>query len=308
MHIKFPNMWDVMKLSYGNALVTFFESDALKKLGLLSFIRGNRPALSLFVDLEHILHIENALKQGTTPITSVLRIVLQGHPGLHVILGSLKVNMTYHLFIETIERCLKDLEFHDFKMESVNDFKMLITQETQRLCESGFERFQKLGANCNFLTQVMDVPAVGGDGVAKFMFEACWKNVAINTGVVPMLPWEAVLFEVGAISGVAQTIALPECLYQEALNARESCLELLGKNFNTLTVIKKEVNAAAKSILRYDTSFILELTFLNQYAMPLIVSKMQERVINALPTEVIQSKMSKVPNQIIQGLMGLTDH
>jgi hypothetical protein len=148
---------------------------------------------------------------------------------------------------------------------------------------------------------------LGPTDVWKFSFEAAWKSIAINTGKVNLLPWEALFYIPGKITNVAETITLSPELVSSAVNVREAAIQFLGDQRLTLKEMIKEISANRKELVRLERSFEIEIEFLINVAPNLLIKTVRHQVIEALPKVGSYSKMPTVPNGIIQHFLGCND-
>ena len=85
-----------------------------------------------------------------------------------------------------------------------------------------------------------------------FLFLATVKTFAINSGSLRMHPWEALLFKVFEIPGVARAIQVD--------------VSLLGDRVLTVVEMKKLVSSHVKSVLGLGHTLDLEVTHLSDVA------------------------------------------
>jgi hypothetical protein len=151
------------------------------------------------------------------------------------------------------------------------------------------------------------LPLLGPTDVWKFAYEAAFKSIAINTGAVNLLPWEALFYTPGKISNIAETIKLSPEMVCSSTNVREAAMQFLGDQRLTLKEMTKEILANKKELLRLERSFEIEIEFLVSVAPNLLIKMIRNQVLGALPKLGHYSKMAQVPNGIIQRLLGYND-
>ena len=89
-------------------------------------------------------------------------------------------------------------------------------------------------------------------------------------------------------------ITLNPMVYAKAKNCRDYTLKLFGTNRLTLTHMKEEMFANIKALEGLDRFFIIEMGFLNEKAETLLVSRVQNSVFEAMPTDISEKSFGQV--------------
>ena len=103
--------------------------------------------------------------------------------------------MNYLQFIKDVKQLLKDLEFSAYSDLGISNFKNVAASSADNLTERGFDQFEKLTAHVSMLDSELVQEVLGPQEVASMRFEGEVKSIAVNTGVLPPLPWEAARFQ-----------------------------------------------------------------------------------------------------------------
>jgi hypothetical protein len=110
---------------------------------------------------------------------------------------------------------------------------------------------------------------------------------------LPLLPWESLLFKLGAIPHTSQTVKPPEHALQEYANVRETVLHCMGTDLRTFTDMRKQAQTYSKTWLALDRSFCLELSFLNETAEVMAKDQLHHAVLDALPSDIVKKTHSE---------------
>ena len=120
-------------------------------------------------------------------------------------------------------------------------------------------------------------------------------ELSLNAGDTPMNPWETVIFGLGKIPGVRQTVRVPKDLLIDCHNARDSMLKIIGKSMLTsVSIFKKSLVPHVKNILSLDRFAILQLKYLQDHALDAATRKLQAEVLEFLPSSSVQPSFAEV--------------
>jgi len=108
--------------------------------------------------------------------------------------------------------------------------------------------------------------------------------LGLQNGQLPLMPWESVIFEPGAIPNVRVSITIDEEHLAQARLAREAVLEMLGNEARTLKEIQKIVDDNARDLLDICEHFDMDLSFLADSAEGILQKQCKDEVLAALPT------------------------
>lgn len=135
----------------------------------------------------------------------------------------------YGQYLKNIAKRLQDLEFNQFTKEEVASFKGIMLRSSAALLHNGHKSFEKKNEAIAFLGADVVVMTTSVDDDWEYRYHAWCKSLAINSGVLRMLPWESVLCSRGELPGVAQTIRPEASLLEEYSNVRDVVINTLGK-------------------------------------------------------------------------------
>ena len=101
------------------------------------------------------------------------------------------------LFVGRVHQRLRDLEHNDFTEGEVDPFRAEMYREVQMLLSIGHKRYDKWQAKVKHFTQDVGIGIEDPDDEWSFRFDSHIETVKINSGLLQMLPYEALLFQKG---------------------------------------------------------------------------------------------------------------
>ena len=287
-HEKFPEMWKVMKDAFDQALTETYEAFQAKDTPALFFLRGHRKPLALFMGGDDIKVLEQCLKDDVPPPHTLLSRALQACRVAQSIFAEEAKMMNYTGFISQVQRGLETLVYHNFCDSEIVSFRTISAREAGKLIAGGQRSFEKVYVPVTFLGNSVTIPRSSLHDEWEFRFAGCIKSNACNSGCLPLLPWESLLFKAGAIPHTSQTVKPPEHALQEYANVRETVLHCMGTDLRTFTDMRKQAQTYSKTWLGLDRSFCLELSFLNETAEVMAKDQLHHAVLDALPSDIVK--------------------
>lgn len=118
-----------------------------------------------------------------------------------------------------------------------------------------------------------------------FRLNAQVVSIAVNTKVLPMLPWESLFYKPGSIDGVSSTTQLPSDLMVDHQNVREAVTKALGGQLCTFSPMRKDIGGRLKALLSLSRTFALEWEFLNSVVQAKANDLVRQQIFDALPSE-----------------------
>ena len=296
---KFKDDWGRIYSYFDSIVSSLFEKQAgTKRKFAMNFVRENHGALSLFIGQNTLDHLIDCVENCRDPDITMLQNALNGSACARVIFADLARQSDWVVFKTRASEALKNLLDNNFDETEMNSFKQLMNKEAKRLIDNGHERFSVRECEVSFMTATVKRQCRGIRKVYETMLAAQTKMIALNSGQLPMLPWEAALFPVGGIPGIPSTVRVPEHLLKKSRNCRDAALKIVGASSGqlpTLSECKRGVNANIKMLLQYDEEFALEAAVLNQSAEHLFQTKLEAEIMAALPTEKNSKQFQQAP-------------
>ena len=296
-----------MRFCYDRTLTLAWEKAVITKVPVLNFLRTYRGPLALFASVEHIDHCVECLEKKEEANPMILRQVLESCRIAGIVFADLAAKMNLSNFLVEVKQQVKCLDDNNFGFEDTKNYDTVCNGKADSLTASGFGQFEKLKFNLPFLTVTLEQVCQGPKDVILNFRMAALTTVAINTGVLPMLPWEQLLFQPGNINGVSATMKVDATPLRQKINCRDYLIKLLGTERLTISQMRKEVNANAKTVRELDRFCGFEMTFLNVFAQPMVDEVIRRQVLGALPSEGNHSSMNQVSSGIIRRISCLSD-
>lgn len=290
----FPKHWGIMKDQMDSCITRNFEKMRSNGIAVLHFYRRFRKELALFMPASDVEVVMDSMVKNEDPPNASLRRCLSSSDIGATMLSQAALKMNYSVYIQGISESLQDLESNRFIPEEVNNFKTVMMKRAKELQECGAMSYAKGLASIVFCSAKVCIPVQCPDDEWYYRLWAKVKSAGINNGCLKMAPWEELLFSVGGIPAVPETIKVNEELLSDALNARDACMGLLGPQKLTLAEMKKVVGCHLKSLLALDRSFALEAAFLSDVVQEKLHERVQQQVLAELPAEGRKATMPQV--------------
>ena len=281
-----------MRDAFDQALTETFEAFQAKDTPALFFLRGHRKALALFVGDDDTKDLESCLKDDVTPPHALLSRALRACRICQSMFAEAAKQMNYDGFLSQVQRGLETLVYHNFLESEIISFRTISAREAGKLIDGGQRSFEKVDVLVSFLGTSVTIPRSSLHDEWEFRFAGCIKSNACNSGCLRLLPWEKVLFKVGAIPLMSQTVKPPEEALQDYANVRDTVLHCMGKDLLTFADMRKQAQCYAKLWLALDRSFCLELSFLNEMAEGMAKEQLHHAVLDALPSDTVKKTHS----------------
>ena len=118
----------------------------------------------------------------------------------------------------------------------------------------------------------------------EFRYCARLKTTAVNSWLLPRLPWESWLHKDGKIPGVYEAASIPPSILIKLKACRDQCLIFLGKGLHTLKSVVQCVSTNRLALLKLDRTFVLDLALVGELETSL-VKEVEADVLATFPTE-----------------------
>ena len=158
-----------------------------------------------------------------------------------------------NMFVGDIEGRLKELEGNMFHASEARSIGAILKTDINELRDAGHRFFGKKVSKIRFLLAHQECPITDMLDERAFRFIAKSKELSMNHGDIPMLPWGSLLFDVGNTGNASSTIAVPGEFLGDIENARDACLKLVGKQEMTIQVMRTTVSSHLEARLALST-------------------------------------------------------
>ena len=281
--MEFPQYFDVVKGRIDDAVSFVFHN--IKNMNPLLFARGHIDVLSLFVDKADIDHVLAKLGANQDPEALVLSRVLNGCNVAKTLFNSSQKRMLYVLFVQEIERRLKDLEGLDYMLDEVRTYTDLMQKEAVALQGVGLKEFQKKKSQLAFLALSVQPILSCPDDEHRFRLAARLKQCALNAGDLTQLPWEAAWFSPSELHGIPQTCRVPKELLASFELGRAGLKDYFGHELLHVGEYKKIFNSNLQALKQLGRTITIELEFLVNHAEKVLTEKVHKLALATLPSE-----------------------
>ncbi len=117
--------------------------------------------------------------------------------------------MNYDGFITQVERGLETLVYHNFCEAEIVSFRTISSREAGKLFDDGQRSFETMEVRVTVVGGTVTITRTSLHDDWEFRLAGCIESNACNSSALPLLPWEEVLFKVGAIPNTSQTVKPP---------------------------------------------------------------------------------------------------
>ena len=250
-----------------------------------NFMTKYRASCALFVPDPGALDrvIESQVKQKD-PKVADLQLVLRSSAVLKVVFSELALKMDFLEYIKRARHALRDLEHNNFDMDEYHNLQRIMQSDAEKLVHAGLRSFDKKQTLVPIFDTFVQVMVHTVYDEFTFRLNARIVSIGVNTGVLPLLPWEQLFYKPGHIEGVSTATKLPAELLEEHMNVRQSVLKALGDRPLTLSQMRREVGWRVKGFLALSRTFSIEWAFLNTFAEMKACDTGRAGILASLPT------------------------
>ena len=161
---------------------------------------------------------------------------------------------------------LNDLEHLDFAAGETDSFRKVLSAETKTLMESGHKSFDRKVAVVEFLGVQVHLPVTTLNDDWQLRLAARIKDIALNTGAVPFLPWESLFYSLRSIPNTREVCLMSPELLSDHSNVRKALLKLLGSVPLTFREMRRIATQHEKALQALERTLLPEQQFLFEHA------------------------------------------
>lgn len=283
-HEEHSDYWAIMKDQLGLALKHSWEEMAEAGVRPAVFLRSFHEPLGLYHDTTVLNKIISAGDQVEHVAEDIQTVVGESAVGKSMFtVAWIKASRVF--FRREIDKGIRALVDHSFDVQEVKSFKHLMSRQCQLLMDIGHKRFQRIDTDISFLGECIRISAETPEDEHDMRFACAVKGCCINSGQLPMMPWEALLFKVGEVPDTPAFVQMPKVFAEQVSSAREAAVDLLGPDCVQLSEMIRIMLAKKPLLMKLDRSFQCELAFLETRGEELLRARLNREVLLALPSE-----------------------
>ena len=249
----------------------------------LTFVQSFQPELGLFMDradLDTIVQTKEGFEHVCTNVKRVVESSTIGENLFHFAW----LQMSRGLFKAEVMRRLLDLEHEDFEEKALSGFRELMARGFSNLVNAGHSSYKKYKGEIEYLTTNITIEMETCGDEWEMRFHSHVKTLALNSGLLPLLPWESAIFQPGTMRAVRSHSKIPESLLATYKTVRQAVMEILGTGPPTIGDMQHIMATRGKALKHIDRSFECDLVFLHTKVEELLAGKAQELIMGTLPT------------------------
>lgn len=279
--------WEVMRSLFDECMRHTWENLAEAGVAATTFYPSHKEVLALFadpVDLQRIFEASDKIAEASAELR---RVSSNSLIGSSLLKGEvLKLNRAS--FQHRIDAKLADLQHLDFEQVSLQAFRESMLRETKDLVKSGAKAFERVASTVSYMGADIKIWCDGLNDEWEYRLAAVARTSAVNSGQLPMLPWESAAYEVKTIPNASAYGHIPEELLCSAIAARDVAAGFLGENGADSCLVLKDMRrimaARSKHLKLLDRTFELDLLFLEGAVEGIIRDKVEEQILGSLPS------------------------
>ena len=283
-HQRYPKMWDKVNEKFEAVLKDQWFNT--RSVGRSAFVRGSWERVSLFIDKDILIKLENDLETDGQPETYCIAAALSTGIG-----GTLyecqRQRLQWIKFNETVKSGINSLIHNNCNAEEYVHFNNLMKRETTIMEETGFATFEETALHVKFLdVEKMEVTVLNINDSWRLPADADLRGIAINAEQLVRMPWEKLVLGGCTVIGLPETLKVPEECLTGARKCRSMALDILGPEADSMTLsdMRKLISKNIRQLYAQDRSWKLEETYLLSYAEDLLMAQLEDKVIGFFPT------------------------
>ena len=139
-----------------------------------------------------------------------------------------------------------------------------------------------LGCSFTFCSVELTVNVATPGEEWQLLFDKRLKEIGIQVGLVPLLPFEKHLYEPGALQDVPQYCKLEAHQLGRYISAREFALEHIDESMDIYQQMKK-LKSKEKVLRKVDDSWVIEISLMGQKIEKLFHAVCTQQVLSCFP-------------------------
>ena len=250
-----------------------------KKVKRKIFIAHRAPTLKLFINdylVDELVAADGEYKNCSQAVRAM--VTSNFRTGVSMFKGDW-LAVAKDEFLAEVGKFLRDLEHNDFQEDEIESFNKVMDEKAKTLRALGENR--KLKWRCKlqlFGFEIQDHDVDDPRDAAFFQFWARVKDMCVNQGTMHPLLWEKLLVPQKSLDA-SEVIQMPLSVLNTILPARAFVNDLLA-DVDTLEQAIKIVLKNEDALLDLDRSFVLDILFLKQHAMAMLMELGEQAVLD----------------------------
>ena len=189
LDLRFKNLWEQVNSDF-DQVFTAVTTDKPAKANLRQeWLIGQENALIPLTSYESMLAVSKAVQEKRPVPVPALQSILNSHIG-RLVFKAEDIKMRYELFVLSIDKRIRDLEFHSFSKAEMQGFTEVMLSETKRVMK-GSPGFAKKKCTMQYLLATdFKVDITSANDEWNFRLRARIHTLAVSQGLLPGMPWE----------------------------------------------------------------------------------------------------------------------
>lgn len=278
--------WDVMKDQWAHSVMMLWEELAEGGLRPGLFLATYSECLSLYhdpADIQKIIDAGDDDDEIEKVAPEILKVSNESCIG-ESMFAEAALKARRFMYIKAINTGLRQLLDHSFLESETTAFKRQALATSQELVKCGIAKYEKVSSRMNLHSETCKVQVEDPDDEWEWRELNLAKSMVVNSGQSPMMPWEALLYDVGYSSEFPRYTQIPAKLLAKIKPAREAAVDYLGPGPHTLPQMILSMLGHKKDLKKLDRSFATDLIFLEKHSERLLKEKLVDMVMTALPS------------------------
>jgi hypothetical protein len=281
---QWPAMWNVTQHRFEEVLIKKWQHMSVKTPRRI-FNKTFQEELKLFLEAESFDEAVKAEEENTTIPVAVLSRLLRQQVGQQLFQAEAQ-NAKWLGFLDSTNKRLQDLMHLDWAASDRENFFAVSKTSVKDLLQLGFQVYGKYEVTCTYFGHTYKVQVSTLHEVAPVMYQLLLRQIVVNTGQIPAMPWQEHLKSSfgGSIPGIPEVTVVDKAILGSISGAREILVSAL-KDCTTYDAMARELRLARDSVRAIDPYFYLEEDFFVQQVPGLVERIIYDKVLAVLPVE-----------------------
>ena len=231
-------------------------------------------------DLQEVI----ASKHDFAAVASQVRRLVQSCAPLKSMLASAWDQVARSCWKDDIIQKISDLEHEDYEHDAMAGFRDCMTLTAKAMMQKGNQKYKKFMVSFDFGGRCLELEVTSPSEQWQLHLSCRMQQVGLQSGRLPLLPWEDLFWSKGSFQGVPEHCRLPDSLLDPIRSAREFILEHVDTSM-TINEMIIAIRSKEKAALKTDAGFKINVHMLRMYVQEWTEQAVTARALEAMPSE-----------------------
>ena len=275
----------IMKPQLDISLKVAWQDAAESHIRDAVWVRANAGALSFFCDEADLAKIISTPVEDSGDVADELHRVVTQSSACKSMFKKRYLKALRVFFLRATSESLRKVVDARFSTDLIAEHMGCVRESTRQLIANGVKKFDKVKTKVGFFGKEMKIDVDSPETEADLHWYCLVTTIGVNTGQLPMMPYEACLFTEGCFDNVPRFLQIPDAKLGKIRAVREAAVDYLTSvEDGTLSSMVSELSKHAKALQKLNKGFKADLQFLVHHAEGMHLQQVQNAVLGCFPS------------------------